>query len=98
MAEAVSRIANGTAPHITQSEEGASYEPMLTNNKEASLIKFNELLGAQQLHNFIRGCDKVPGATMLLNGEHVKCYGSSLWRQESFPSDGNKERAAQLNN
>lgn len=72
-------IANGTAPAITQPEEGASYEPML-NKKELSQIKFNERATSTALHNFIRGCDKVPGAWILLDGSPTKVFGSKLWR------------------
>lgn len=89
MAEAVARIDAGTAPRITQPEEGASYEPML-NTKEAARIKFGEL-GAHQLHDFIRGCDKVPGAWMCLEGMEVKCYGSTMWREELPKGDGVSE-------
>ena len=58
--EAVSLIANGSAPRVTQPEFGASYEALL-NKHEQTLIPLNELSG-QALHNFIRGMDKVPGA------------------------------------
>ncbi|XP_076362354.1 mitochondrial 10-formyltetrahydrofolate dehydrogenase-like isoform X1 [Tachypleus tridentatus] len=77
MAEAVNMVANGTAPRIPQSEEGATYESALTK-KELSEIKFDQL-NAEQLHNFIRGMDKVPGAWTYLNGQPVKVYGSQIW-------------------
>ncbi|XP_054162876.1 cytosolic 10-formyltetrahydrofolate dehydrogenase-like [Oppia nitens] len=85
MAEAVNLIAVGKAPRVTQSEEGASYEPML-NKKESSIIKISELTG-QQLHDFIRGCDKVPGAWVTLDGQEVKLYGSQRWKKD-IPKDG----------
>ena len=80
MAEAVDLIAKGKAPRIPQSEEGASYEPLL-NKKESSLVKIDELTG-EQLHNFIRGCDKVPGAWISLDEQEVKLYGSQRWTKE----------------
>ena len=77
LGEAVDLIANEKAPRIPQPEEGASYEPLL-NKKESSQVKF-ENLSAQQLHNFIRGCDKVPGAWVVIDGQTVKLFGSRLW-------------------
>jgi formyltetrahydrofolate dehydrogenase len=76
----VSLIAEGKAPKIPQPEEGASYEPML-NKKESSMVRLDELTG-QQLHNFIRGCDKVPGAWITLDEQEVKLYGSKQWTQD----------------
>lgn len=38
---------------------------------------------AQQLHNFIRGNDKVPGAWASLNGEKHTFYASKLWKEVS---------------
>ena len=74
--DAVRLIANGTAPRIIQPTEGASYEPLL-NKKELTMINFKS--SAQQIHNFIRGMDKVPGATAIINGETVKLFSSSLY-------------------
>jgi formyltetrahydrofolate dehydrogenase len=76
----VSLIAEGKAPKIPQTEEGASYEPML-NKKESSMVRLDELTG-QQLHDFIRGCDKVPGAWITLDEQEVKLYGSKQWTQD----------------
>lgn len=77
MAEAVDLIDGGRAPRIAQTEDGASYEPML-NKKESSMVRIDELT-ADQLHNFIRGCDKVPGAWITLDEQPVKLYGSQRW-------------------
>ncbi len=76
----MSLIAEGKAPKIPQTEEGASYEPML-NKKESSMVRLDELTG-QQLHDFIRGCDKVPGAWITLDEQEVKLYGSKQWTQD----------------
>ncbi|XP_054722223.1 mitochondrial 10-formyltetrahydrofolate dehydrogenase-like [Uloborus diversus] len=80
MAEAVTMVANGTAPKIPQTEEGASYEPAL-NKLELCMIKFEEL-NVQELHNFIRGMDKVPGAAAMIDNQLVRLYGSTLWDGE----------------
>ncbi|XP_035207691.1 mitochondrial 10-formyltetrahydrofolate dehydrogenase-like isoform X2 [Stegodyphus dumicola] len=78
--EAVKMVENGTAPKIPQTEEGASYEPAL-NKIEQCMIKFNELT-ANDLHNFIRGMDKVPGACAIIDKQTVRLYGSTIWDQD----------------
>lgn len=80
MAEAVNLIAEGKAPKITQPEEGASYEPLL-NKKELYKLHLDKMTGAE-IHNFIRGCDKVPGAWIKLEGQCVKLYEAKLWRRD----------------
>lgn len=63
--EAVQMIEAGTAPKIVQSEEGATYDPMV--KKSTVGIKWDQ--PALKIHNFIRGCDKVPGAWGCIGGE-----------------------------
>ena len=72
MAEAVRLIALGTAPCIPQPEEGASYDP-IWKKKEVGQIPWDKMKTAQQLHNFIRGNDKVPGAWTSIDGVEV-CF------------------------
>ncbi|XP_076351256.1 cytosolic 10-formyltetrahydrofolate dehydrogenase-like isoform X2 [Tachypleus tridentatus] len=79
MAEAVDMIANGTAPKEPQPEEGATYDPSLSK-KELCQIHFDQLTG-EQLHNFIRGMDKVPGAWTYIEGNFVRLYGSRMWTE-----------------
>ncbi|XP_028809798.1 mitochondrial 10-formyltetrahydrofolate dehydrogenase [Denticeps clupeoides] len=74
MAEAVSLIAEGKAPRIPQSEEGASYEGI----QKKSNAKVNLAQPAEFIHNWIRGHDKVPGAWTVVDGQVVTLYGSSL--------------------
>lgn len=81
--EAVSLIADGSAPRVTQPEFGASYEALL-NKHEQTLIPLADLSG-QALHNFIRGMDKVPGATIKLNGEEVKVFSSCMYAGGLLP-------------
>ena len=92
MAEAVELIAAGTAPRIPQTEDGASYEPMLNkpeltkastcyhvgkvSTKITSAVlcvslKITFDKPGEEMHNFIRGLDSVPGAWLVLNGEEV---------------------------
>lgn len=63
--EAVQLIADGKAPRITQPEEGATYEGIM--RKKNAEIKFDQT--AREIHNFIRGNDKVPGAWALIGGK-----------------------------
>ncbi|XP_041111111.1 mitochondrial 10-formyltetrahydrofolate dehydrogenase-like isoform X1 [Polyodon spathula] len=74
MVEAVQLIADGKAPRIPQSEEGASYEGI--QKKDNCKVSFNQ--PAEAIHNWIRGHDKVPGAWTVIDGQVVTLYGSSL--------------------
>jgi len=58
-------IAEGTAPKIVQPEEGATYDAMLKKD----LVKLPLDRTAQQIHDYIRGCDQVPGAWAEINGQ-----------------------------
>lgn len=80
MCEATQMVADGKARKIPQVEEGASYEPIM--KKENAKICWT--MSAQQLHDFIRGNDKVPGAWTEHNGEKLTLYGSRIWTG-SFP-------------
>ncbi|XP_076023577.1 mitochondrial 10-formyltetrahydrofolate dehydrogenase-like [Genypterus blacodes] len=74
MVESVQLIADGKAPRVTQSEEGATYEGI----QKKSNAKVNLAQPAEAIHNWIRGHDKVPGAWTLINGQPVTLYGSSM--------------------
>ncbi|XP_052084135.1 cytosolic 10-formyltetrahydrofolate dehydrogenase-like isoform X1 [Mytilus californianus] len=76
MGEAVRLITENRAPSIVQTEKGATYDAML-NKKALTEIKFDQ--SAQDVHNFIRGCDKVPGAWATVNGQNVTLFGSRVW-------------------
>ncbi|CAH1107768.1 unnamed protein product [Psylliodes chrysocephalus] len=83
VARAVDMVADDTAPKITQSEKGATYDPML-NKPELQKIDWTKT--AQELHNFVRGMDSVPGAScvMRLPGteeyNEALLFGSTLWK------------------
>ncbi|KAL5013525.1 hypothetical protein ScPMuIL_007795 [Solemya velum] len=77
MGESVQMIADGKAPQITQPEEGATYDAMLKKDKVQ--IKWDQ--SAAALHNFIRGCDKSPGAWTQYNGQKITFYGAKLWNR-----------------
>ncbi|KAL3271522.1 hypothetical protein HHI36_022000 [Cryptolaemus montrouzieri] len=91
VARAVDMIADNTAPRIEQSEKGATYDPML-NKPELQLIDFNK--SGEELHNFIRGMDSVPGAKCFIKlpgseeFQEALLFGSSIWRQPR--PDGNR--------
>ncbi|KAI6192684.1 Formyl transferase [Aphelenchoides besseyi] len=85
--EAVQLIADGKAPRIVQPTEGASYEPYITAKPELAEIDWNKVKTAQDLHNFIRGCDAVPGAWSRWNGQRVTFFGSSRWKRFDVPGN-----------
>ncbi|XP_051974459.1 mitochondrial 10-formyltetrahydrofolate dehydrogenase isoform X1 [Xyrauchen texanus] len=74
MVEAVELIADGKAPKIPQSEEGASYEGI----QKKSNAMVNMAQPAEAIHNWIRGHDKVPGAWIVIDGKPVTLYSSSM--------------------
>uniref|UniRef100_A0A8C4QTV0 10-formyltetrahydrofolate dehydrogenase n=1 Tax=Eptatretus burgeri TaxID=7764 RepID=A0A8C4QTV0_EPTBU len=74
MVEAVQLIADGKAPIIPQSKEGAPYEGI--QRKEIAQIRFDQ--PAADIHNWIRGHDKVPGAWASVNGQKLTMYGSTM--------------------
>ncbi|XP_047246351.1 mitochondrial 10-formyltetrahydrofolate dehydrogenase [Girardinichthys multiradiatus] len=74
MVEAVQLIADGKAPRIPQTEEGASYEGI--QKKSNSRVNWGQ--PAEAIHNWIRGHDKVPGAWTVIDGQSVTLYGSSM--------------------
>lgn len=78
MGEAVHLVAAGKAPKIVQNHDEATYEHIMT--KEKAKIDWNQ--SALDLHNFIRGNDKVPGAWCTINNEQVTLYGSTLHRNK----------------
>ncbi|CAH1794143.1 unnamed protein product [Owenia fusiformis] len=78
MGEAVEMIVAGTAPRIVQPEEGATYDPMIKKDK----VQINWDSSAQDIHNFIRGNDKQPGAWTNIDGKQTTLYGSKLWTAE----------------
>ena len=63
--EAVHLVAAGKAPKIEQNHDEATYEHIMSKDK--AKIDFNQT--GWQLHNFIRGNDKVPGAWCNINNE-----------------------------
>ncbi|RVE50258.1 hypothetical protein evm_005093 [Chilo suppressalis] len=99
LAESVNMVANGTAPRIAQTEEGATYDPALFK-PETHRIDFSK--GGVELHNFIRGLDSSPGATTFIKPQtrdgvddsseatvEIKLFGSSLWQGE-YEAEGDK--------
>uniref|UniRef100_A0A671WPJ3 10-formyltetrahydrofolate dehydrogenase n=1 Tax=Sparus aurata TaxID=8175 RepID=A0A671WPJ3_SPAAU len=80
MVESVQLIADGKAPRVAQTEEGASYEGI--QKKSNAKVTWSETecepSPAEAIHNWIRGHDKVPGAWTVIDGQSVTLYGSSM--------------------
>ncbi|XP_078001442.1 mitochondrial 10-formyltetrahydrofolate dehydrogenase-like isoform X2 [Glandiceps talaboti] len=75
MGEAVDLISEGKAPRIAQPEEGATYDKIW---KKKAVAEMQWGKSAEELHNFIRGNDKQPGAWSTIDGQQVTFYGSTL--------------------
>jgi len=82
MVEAVELIAEGKAPRIVQTEEGATYDP-IWKKKDVAKIDWNK--PAKTLHDFIRGNDKLPGAWSTIDGKQVTFFGSSMYHRKELP-------------
>ncbi|EDW25564.1 GL26664 [Drosophila persimilis] len=81
MGVAVDMVANGTAPKITQTEIGATYDPAMFK-ADNQLINLQQ--PAERIWNFVRGLDSVPGAiaTVLLQDgteEQIRLFGAHLY-------------------
>lgn len=84
MLEAVKLIDTNSAPRIVQSEIGATYDAML-NKKVLQQLPLDKKLTGLQLHNFIRGMDKVPGAWVVFDdGKEYRLFSSRLILDENF--------------
>jgi formyltetrahydrofolate dehydrogenase len=81
MGEAVDLIEKGKAPKIVQPTEGATYDPMM----KKPIAKIDWSKSAEAVHNFIRGCDMVPGAWTTVGSDEVTLFGSSLWTKSRDP-------------
>jgi len=90
LVESVELVRTNQAPKINQLEEGATYDPILRGKEERTKIPFDQLSSGDQLHNFIRGMDKVPGAwaNLKLKGEtdfvRVKLFSSTKYHVEDY--------------
>ena len=74
MIEAVDLIKKGKAPRIVQDESKATYEPPCDDRVAA--IDFEK--SAQEVYNFIRGCDPQPGAFTFFRGKKVRLYDTRI--------------------
>ncbi len=79
MSEAVGLVAAGDPPRIVQDETLATYEPPW----EGDIARIDWSLPAMEVHNFIRGSDRQPGAWTTFNGATVRLYGST--RSDASP-------------
>lgn len=82
--DSVQLIASGQAPRLIQPEEGATYDPMLNKLELQELPLSKRRMTAVEMHNFIRGLDKIPGAWVTINDEPYRMYGSRLVLDRRF--------------
>ena len=81
MSEAVALVAGGDPPRIVQDEALATYEPPW----EGDIAEIDWTLPAVEVHNFIRGSDRQPGAWTTLDGATVRLYGSTRAEASAGP-------------
>jgi methionyl-tRNA formyltransferase len=72
--EAVELIKRGEAPHLSQDESKATYEPPC-DDRVAS-IDFGKSI--KDIYNLIRGCDPQPGAFTTFKGKKVRLYDAKM--------------------
>lgn len=82
--ESVKLIESGRAPKITQSDEGATYEPPCDDAVAA--IDWGK--SGPETHNLIRGCDPQPGAYAAFRAEKVRLYGARFNKTSSGKAPG----------
>ncbi|XP_037710084.1 cytosolic 10-formyltetrahydrofolate dehydrogenase [Drosophila subpulchrella] len=81
MGVAVDMVASGTAPKITQTEVGATYDPAMFKTENQVI---NLQASAEKIWNFVRGLDSVPGAVATVvhqdgTEEQVRLFGAHLY-------------------
>jgi len=74
MLEAVRQVADGTVSFSAQSEDGASFQGLVTD--EVARIDWSR--PAEEIDRLIRGCTPGPGAIAEHAGETVRLFGSRL--------------------
>jgi methionyl-tRNA formyltransferase len=82
MLEAVALVDSGKAQYTAQSEEGASFQGLVTD----AVARIEWTQPASEIDRLIRGCDPQPGAWADLFGEPIRLYGSRLIQREA-PED-----------
>jgi methionyl-tRNA formyltransferase len=82
--ESIALIRSGKAPRIPQDETLATYEPLC--NDPVAGIDWSK--PAQEVYNFVRGCDPQPGAYTQIKGQRVRFYSPTLVMQPSEKAPG----------
>jgi methionyl-tRNA formyltransferase len=82
--ESIDLVKEGKAPKIPQDETDATYEPPCDD--KVSGIDWSK--PAQELYNFVRGCDPQPGACAVLKGEKIRFYGPKLTKEPTDEATG----------
>lgn len=72
--ESIEAIKEDRAPKIAQNEAEATYEPPC-DDKVSSIDWYKP---AQEVYNFVRGCDPQPGACAVFKKEKIRFYGAKL--------------------
>ena len=73
-AEAVARVANGSATYTPQDESRASFQGLVDD----SVARIDWSRSAAEIDRLVRGCDPNPGAHATRGAEAVRLYGCTL--------------------
>lgn len=84
MVEAVDAVANGTAELRVQSEEGASFQGLVSEDD----ARIDWSRPAVELDRLVRGCDPSPGAHAKLGDEVVRLFASRLGPEQAGAAPG----------
>ena len=72
--DTIPSIIDGTNERIKQNEDEVTFGYIIT--KEDELLDFNKT--SLEVYNHIRALNSAPGAYFMMNGKHVKVYGSRI--------------------
>lgn len=87
-AKVLAKYEQGCASFLMQENlPGATYDPMLTLKKNAAYSEIDWNAESGTIHNLIRGCDAVPGAHCVIDGEHIRFFGSAKLDEEVVKKD-----------
>jgi methionyl-tRNA formyltransferase len=84
MAEAVARVADGTATFTPQTEEGASFQGLVDD----AVARIDWSRPGAEVDRLVRGCDPQPGAWAEQGGTPVRLYGCLLERADHGAQPG----------
>lgn len=84
MAEAVAKVADGTAQGTPQDEQSASFQGLVDDD----VARIDWSRPGEEIDRLVRGCDPNPGARAVWRGEAVRLFGCALQREPHGAAPG----------